>query len=83
MCIRDRYWGAVSYLQILASELSDKLLAEILELDAEMAVTLHIQTVDQLKAIKTIKGKISDIGKMKGSCPPFSMATSPLSILEP
>ena len=60
-----QYWGAASYLQILASELSDKLLAEILELDAEMTVTLHIQTVDQLKAIKTIKGKLSDIGKMK------------------
>ena len=60
-----QYWGAAAYLQILASELSDKLLAEILELDAEMTVTLHIQTVDQLKAIKTIKGKISDIGKMK------------------
>ena len=58
-------WGAASYLQILASELSDKLLAEILELDAELTVTLHIQTVDQLKAIKTIKGKISDIGRMK------------------
>jgi len=60
-----RYYGAVSYLQIMASELSDRLLAEILELDAELTVTLHIQTVDQLKAIKTIKGKISDIGRMK------------------
>ena len=60
-----RYWGAASYLQILASELSDKLLAEILEMDAELTVTMHIQTVDQLKAIKTIKGKISDIGRMK------------------
>ena len=58
-------WGAVSYLQILASEMSDKLLAEILELDAELTATLHVQTVDQLKAIKTIKGKISDIGRMK------------------
>ena len=58
-------WGAVSYLQILVSEMSDKLLAEILELDAELTVTLHVQTVDQLKAIKTIKGKISDIGRMK------------------
>ena len=58
-------WGAASYLQILASEMSDKLLAEILELDAELTVTMHIQTVDQLKAIKTIKGKISDIGRMK------------------
>ena len=28
-------WGAASYLQILASELSDKLLAELLEMDAE------------------------------------------------
>ena len=60
-----RYWGAASYLQIMASELSDRLLREILELDAELTVTMHIQTVDQTRAIKTIKGKVSDIGKMK------------------
>ncbi len=60
-----RYWGAASYLQIMASELSDQLLREILELDAELTVTMHIQTVDQSRAIKTIKGKVSDIGKMK------------------
>jgi type IV secretory pathway VirB4 component len=58
-------WGAASYMQIMASELSDKLLAELLEMDAEMTVTLHIQPVDQSKAIKIIKGKISDIDKMK------------------
>ena len=58
-------YGAASYLQIMASELSDKLLFELLELDAEMTVTMHIQTVDQTKAIKTIKGKLSDIDKMK------------------
>ena len=52
-------------MQIMASELSDKLLAELLEMDAEMTVTLHVQTVDQSKAIKTIKGKISDIDKMR------------------
>ena len=60
-----QFWGAASYLQILASELSDRLLREILELDAELTVTMHIQTVDQLKAIKTVKGKISDIDRMK------------------
>ena len=49
----------------MASELSDKLLAEILELDAEMTVTMHIKMVDQLKAIMMIRGKISDIGRMK------------------
>jgi len=57
--------GAASYLQIMASEMSDKLLLELLELDAEMTVTMHIQTVDQTKAIKTIKTKMSDIDKMK------------------
>lgn len=60
-----RYWGAASYLQIMASELSDRLLREIIELDTELTVTLHIQTVDQTRAIKTVKGKVSDIGKMK------------------
>lgn len=58
-------WGAASYMQIMASELSDKILAELLEMDAEMSVTLHVQTVDQSKAIKAIKGKISDIDKMR------------------
>ncbi|MDD3229728.1 MAG: DUF87 domain-containing protein [Oscillospiraceae bacterium] len=58
-------WGAASYMQIMASELSDKLLAELLEMDAEMTITLHIQTVDQNKAVKTVKAKLSDIGKMK------------------
>jgi len=58
-------WGAVSYLQIMASEMSDKLLLELLELDAEMTVTMHIQTVDQSEAIKKIKAKMSDIDKMK------------------
>ena len=58
-------YGAASYLQIMASELSDKLLAEILELDAEMTVSMHVKTVDQLKAIKTVKAKMTDIDRMK------------------
>lgn len=58
-------WGAASFLQILASEMSDKLLLELLELDAEMTVTLHIKTVNQTEAIKTVKAKMSDIDKMK------------------
>ena len=58
-------WGAASYMQIMASELSDKLLAELLEVDAEMTITMHVQTVDQTKAIKTVKAKMSDIDRMK------------------
>ena len=58
-------WGAASYMQIMASELSDKLLAELLEMDAEITITMHIQTVDQNKAVKTVKAKLTDIDKMK------------------
>lgn len=58
-------WGAASYMQIMASELSDKLLAELLEVDAEMTITLHVQTVDQTKAVKTVKAKLTDIERMK------------------
>jgi len=58
-------WGAASHMQIMASELPDRLLAELLEVDAEMTVTLHIQTVDQSKAIKAVKAKLTDIDRMK------------------
>ena len=57
--------GAVSYLQILAPELTDKMLAEFLDMDHDMVVNLHIQSLDQTKAIKTIKSKITDIDRMK------------------
>lgn len=58
-------WGAASYMQIMASELSDKLLQELLEIDAEMSITMHIQAIDQAKAIKTVKTKLTDVDKMK------------------
>ncbi len=58
-------WGAASYMQIMASELSDKLLRELLEMDAEMTVTMHIRAVDQTKAIKMVKTKLTDIDRMK------------------
>ena len=57
--------GAVSYLQILAPELTDRMLADFLSLDAPVTVTLHIQSIDQAEAIKTIKRKLSDLDAMK------------------
>ncbi len=57
--------GAVSYLQILAPELTDKMLAEFLDIDKNLMVNLHIQSVDQMKAIKMVKSKVTDINRMK------------------
>lgn len=58
-------FGAVSYLQILAPELTDKMLAEFLDIDKNLMVNLHVQSVDQMKAIKLVKSKVTDINRMK------------------
>ena len=57
--------GAVSFLQILAPELNDRMLADFLDMDSNITVNLHIRTIDQAKAIKSIKMKITDLDKMK------------------
>lgn len=58
-------YGAVSFLQILAPEINDRMLADFLDMESNLLVTMHIQSVDQTKAIKTIKRKITDLDKMK------------------
>ena len=58
-------YGATSYLNILAPELTDKVLAEFLDMDKNLVVSIHVRSVDQLKAIKLIKGKITDLDRMK------------------
>jgi hypothetical protein len=57
--------GAVSFLQILAPELNDRLLADLLDMESSLIVNMHIQSIDQVAAIKTIKRKITDLDKMK------------------
>ena len=57
--------GAASFLEILAPELNDRILSEILDLEMGVIVNLHIQSIDQTEAIKTIKRKITNLDKMK------------------
>ena len=57
--------GAVSFLEILAPELNDCILSDILDLETGVIVNLHIHSIDQTEAIKTIKRKITDLDKMK------------------
>ena len=59
------YSGAMSFLQILAPELTDRMLAEFLDLDDAVTINLHIQSIDQAQAIRNIKRKMSDLQKMK------------------
>ena len=57
--------GAVSLLQILAPELNDRMLADFQDMESSLIVTMHVQSVDQVSAIKTIKRKITDLDRMK------------------
>lgn len=59
------HYGALSFVQILAPELTDRMLADFLDLDDAVTVNLHIQSIDQSEAIKNIKHKMSDLQKMK------------------
>ena len=56
---------AASFLSITASDISDQLLKDFLDMDSSQIVTMHIQSVDQNRAIKTVKRKITDLDAMK------------------
>ncbi|MBD8947169.1 conjugal transfer protein TraE [Eubacterium sp. BL-380-WT-2B] len=57
--------GAVSFLHILAPELTDEMLKNFLEIQSSLAVNIHIKSIDQTEAIKMIKRKITDLDRMK------------------
>ena len=52
-------------MQILAPELSDRVLKDFLDIESNVIVNIHVQSVDQVRAIKTIKRTITDLDKTK------------------
>ncbi len=41
------------------------MLADFLDMESSLIVTMHIQSIDQVSAIKTVKRKITDLDSMK------------------
>ena len=56
---------AVNYFQILAAELKDRVLADYLNMDSSLVLSMHVQAVDQMEAIKLVKRKLTDLDSMK------------------
>ncbi|MCI7810016.1 ATP-binding protein [bacterium] len=56
---------AASFLQITAPEMDDRILAELLDTDSDLLLSIHVRSMDQNEAIKTVKRKITDIDSMK------------------
>ena len=57
--------GAASFIQIIAPELSDRMLADFLDMDSAVMVNMHIRSIDQTAAIKAVKRKLSDLDAMR------------------
>ncbi|MCQ6339925.1 conjugal transfer protein TraE [Bacillus cereus] len=57
--------AAALHLNIEATELSDRVLADFLELDLEMLVSMHIRNLRQQQAVKMVKSKASDLDSIK------------------
>ena len=62
--INNKY-ATTLYLSIEASELSDRALAEYLDLELEILVSMHIYSLEQQKAVKMVKTKASDLDSIK------------------
>lgn len=60
-----KMYGSVHYLDIIAPKFDDELLKKLLDLDANLTITMHMQTMDPIKAIKMLKGALTNIQKMK------------------
>lgn len=57
--------GAVNHISIMAPELTDRMLADLLDIDSNIVVNLHVDAMDQEKAIKAVKNHLSEIQKTK------------------
>lgn len=58
-------YGCMSFLAITASDISDRMLADFLSMESTQIVTMHLQSVDQNEAIKTIKHTITELDRSK------------------
>ena len=58
-------FGSVHYLDIIAPKMNDELLKKLLDIDSNITVSMHMQTMDPVKAVKMLKATLSNIQKMK------------------
>lgn len=60
-----KMYGCVSFLQITSPELTDKMLADLLDIEENLIINIHVQPVESKIAIKSLKTTLSNIQKMK------------------
>ena len=58
-------FGAVKYLDIISPKLNDELLKKLLDIDSNVSISIHMQTIEPIEAIKLLKRALSDVQKTK------------------
>jgi len=56
-----KMYGSVHYLEIIAPRFSDELLKRLLDIDDNLTISMHMQTMDPVTAIKMLKKALTDI----------------------
>lgn len=62
--LNNRY-GTTLYYSIEASELSDRVLSDFIELESEIIVNMHLYPLEQQSAVKMVRRKTSDLDSIK------------------
>ncbi len=57
--------GCVNYMKIMAADLPDYILTEMLEIDSNIMVNLHLEPIDQQEALKMVRQELSNLQKAK------------------
>lgn len=58
-------FGMTKYLDIISPKLNDEVLKKLLDIDSNLSVSIHMQTVEPVEAIKLLKRALSDVQKNK------------------
>ena len=58
-------YGSSFYLDMIAPRFTDDLVKRLIGVDENISITFHLQTVDPVKAMKHLKGTLTNIQKMK------------------
>lgn len=59
------FFGTSCFFQMQTEKLDDHLMGQMLEVNSNIMASIHVQSIDQEKALKLLKGKLTDVEGMK------------------
>ena len=60
-----KMFGSVKFLDIIAPKLNDEFIKRILDIDSNLAVSMHMRSIEPMEATKILKATLSEVQKSK------------------